>query len=153
MLICKLCPQDFMVATQFFLVHARFSSTIGLMEPTTSNKALVRAISKWPSLKAFARELGAPYQRVQQWLKNGVPAHYCPRIEEMTDGECKCEDLNSTINWAYLRGTQAGPQPHRRATDPTPEPGHCGRQPASPHNILDTVPDGSVVSVIPVTKD
>lgn len=35
--------------------------------------------------------------------------------------------------------------PLRRATDPMPAPGHCGRQPASPHNILDTVPDGAVV--------
>ncbi|MBY0243024.1 MAG: helix-turn-helix domain-containing protein [Burkholderiaceae bacterium] len=119
------------------------------MEPNTPNEALARAISKWPSLKAFAGQLGAPYQRVQQWLKNGVPAAYCPRIEELTGGECKCEDLNNTVNWSYLRGTQASLSHTRRATDLTPDPGRCGRQPASPHNILDTVPDGAVVVPTP----
>lgn len=33
----------------------------------------------------------------------------------------------------------------RRATDPEPPPGHGGRQPASPTNILDTIPAGAVV--------
>lgn len=35
----------------------------------------------------------------------------------------------------------------RRATDPTPSPGHAGRQPASPHLILDTVPSCAVIVV------
>ena len=34
---------------------------------------------------------------------------------------------------------------HRRATDPLPAPGHAGRQPPSPSNILDSVPRHSVV--------
>lgn len=33
----------------------------------------------------------------------------------------------------------------RRATDPAPPPGHAGRQPPSPTNILDTVPRHCVV--------
>lgn len=31
--------------------------------------------------------------------------------------------------------------------------GHGGRQPPSPHNILDTVPENAVVSAIPISKD
>lgn len=94
-----------MVATQIFLVYARFSSRIGFMEPNQTNAALARAIAKWPSLKAFAGELGVPYQTVQQWLKNGVPPTHCPKIERLTDGESLCEDLNPSVDWTYLRGT------------------------------------------------
>jgi len=97
------------VATQIFLVYARFSSTIDCMEPTQPNEALARAIAKYPSLKAFAGELDVPYQTVQQWMKNRVPAEYCPRIEEMTGGESMCEDLNGDVNWTYLRATQKPP--------------------------------------------
>jgi DNA-binding transcriptional regulator YdaS (Cro superfamily) len=96
-----------MVATQIFLVYASFSSTISRMDTNRTNEALSRAIAKWPSLKAFATELEVPYQTVQQWLKNGVPAVYCPRIEKMTEGDSLCEDLNPAIDWTYLRGTSA----------------------------------------------
>ncbi|MEJ7685656.1 MAG: YdaS family helix-turn-helix protein [Variovorax sp.] len=34
---------------------------------------------------ATARELGIDnYQTVQSWVKNGIPARYCPRIENLT---------------------------------------------------------------------
>ena len=75
------------------------------MDTTQPKAALARAISKVPSLKAFAGELGVPYQTVQQWMKNGVPAEHCPRIEELSDGDARCEELNSRVNWTYLRGT------------------------------------------------
>lgn len=35
----------------------------------------------------------------------------------------------------------------RRATDPTPAPGHAGRQPPSTNAIFDTVPAHSVVGI------
>ena len=42
----------------------------------------------------------------------------------------------------------------RRATDPVPAPGHAGRQPPSPTNILDTIPAHSVVlPAIPPSTD
>lgn len=37
----------------------------------------------------------------------------------------------------------------RRATDPTPASGHGGRQPPSPHQILDTVLERAVVTPLP----
>lgn len=97
--------------TQIFLVHASFSSIIEPMDTTQLNEALARAIAKFPSLKAFAGELGVPYQTVQQWMKNGVPAEHCPRIEEISQGAVLCEDLNSRVNWTYLRGTPKPPVP------------------------------------------
>lgn len=83
------------------------------METITPNEALASAIAKYPSLKAFAGELDVPYQTVQQWLKNGVPAEYCPRIEKMTDGDSLCEDLNSRVDWTYIRSTAKLAMPPR----------------------------------------
>lgn len=43
---------------------------------------------------------------------------------------------------------------YSRTTDPLPAPGHAGRQPPSPTNILDTVPTHSVVlPAIPPSLD
>jgi DNA-binding transcriptional regulator YdaS (Cro superfamily) len=92
------------------------------MEPTQPNEALTRAIARYPSLKAFAGAMDVRYQTVQQWLANGVPAEYCPRIEEMTDGDSRCEDLNGKVNWEYLRATQKPIPPkarHRKASPAT----------------------------------
>lgn len=75
------------------------------MKTSRPNKALTSAIAKYPSLKAFASELDVPYQTVQQWMKNGVPADQCPEIEKMTGGAVLCEDLNSRVDWTYLRST------------------------------------------------
>ncbi|MRV72536.1 hypothetical protein GJ700_12530 [Duganella sp. FT92W] len=76
---------------------------------------------------------------VSQWRENGIPNS---RIMFLR--------LARPDVFATLEGRAA---PTRRATDPTPAPGHCGRQPASPHNILDTVPSNAVVSAIPPAKE
>jgi len=73
------------------------------MEKPTPSDALASAISKFPTLKAFADALGVRYQVVQQWLVNGVPAEYCPEIEKLT--EVRCELLNAKVDWAYVRGS------------------------------------------------
>lgn len=64
----------------------------------------MRAISKFPTLKAFADALGVRYQVVQQWQVNGVPAEYCPEIEKLT--HVRCELLNAKVDWAYVRSTE-----------------------------------------------
>jgi DNA-binding transcriptional regulator YdaS (Cro superfamily) len=68
-----------------------------------------KTIKHFTSLSAVARALGlSGYQVVQQWREQGrVPAEYCPRIEELTAGEVRCEELNDRVNWAYLRQTTA----------------------------------------------
>ncbi len=81
------------------------------MKPMQSSKALERAIAKYPSLKAFSNALGVRYQTVQQWLVNGVPVEYCSQIEEVTGGECRCEDLNGRVNWDHLWATYAAREP------------------------------------------
>jgi DNA-binding transcriptional regulator YdaS (Cro superfamily) len=92
------------------------------MEPNKSNEALATAIAKHPSLKAFAGALGVPYQTVQQWMKNGVPAEYCPQIESLTGGDVLCEDLNSRVDWTYLRSTVKPAKPARRRKTATIPP-------------------------------
>jgi DNA-binding transcriptional regulator YdaS (Cro superfamily) len=70
-------------------------------------KALDAAISCFGTLSAFASELGVSYQTVQQWMKNGVPEKWCVEIEKATDGRVRCEQLNSKVDWSYLRSTAA----------------------------------------------
>jgi len=79
---------------------------------TSSQKALSRAIAQYPTLKAFSDALEVRYQVVQQWLVNGVPPEYCPEIEKLT-GE-RCEDLNSKVDWAFVRSNKPR-RPRRRA--------------------------------------
>lgn len=73
---------------------------------TPSQQALSRAIARYPTLKAFSEALDVRYQVVQQWLVNGVPPEYCPKIERLT-GE-RCEDLNAKVDWAYVRSNRPG---------------------------------------------
>jgi DNA-binding transcriptional regulator YdaS (Cro superfamily) len=52
------------------------------------NEALIRAVAKFDTLKAFADALSTPerpvtYQMVQQWMTGSVPAEYCPDVERI----------------------------------------------------------------------
>lgn len=82
-------------------------------------------------------KLGISKSAVSQWRKNGVPKTQMKYLRvahpEIFGGEA----------------VVSPPIPARRATDPAPAPGHGGRQPASPHNILDTVPMRAVVTSLP----
>lgn len=54
--------------------------------------------------KALAELLGVSQGRVWQWLDEGsVPPKYCPDIEVWSNREVTCEELNSTVNWHYVR--------------------------------------------------
>lgn len=51
------------------------------------------------------------YQTVQSWLKNRIPAEYCPLIELRTTERgtpVRCEDLRPDVAWGVLR-EQAAP--------------------------------------------
>lgn len=93
--------------TQKNLVCASFSSTILRMDKSTAQSALRDAVNCFPSLKAFSDEIGVPYQVVQQWRVNGVPAEYCPLIERLTSGRVRSEDLNPRVDWTYIRGSSS----------------------------------------------
>jgi DNA-binding transcriptional regulator YdaS (Cro superfamily) len=66
---------------------------------------LDRTIKYFGTLAGVARALDlSGYQVVQQWIAaNRVPAEHCARIEELTHGEIRCEDLNDRVNWSVLR--------------------------------------------------
>jgi DNA-binding transcriptional regulator YdaS (Cro superfamily) len=84
------------------------------MDKESSKQALAEAVDKYPTLRAFSDAIGVPYQVVQQWRKNGVPAEHCPTIERLAG--VLCERLNSGVDWPYVRSTGQSPQhpPPRR---------------------------------------
>ena len=70
--------------------------------------AAERAIELLGGPVAAARRLDIErYQTVQSWLRNRVPAEYCPLIERATDGKVRCEELRPDVAWDVLR-MQAG---------------------------------------------
>lgn len=64
-------------------------------------------------MRAAARLGVERYQTVQSWLRNRVPAEYCPLIERETGGQVRCEDLRDDIAWGVLR-EQAAPESEPR---------------------------------------
>ena len=54
-------------------------------------------------VSALARRLGRSPAVVQQWIKNRVPAEYCPAIEAVTG--VRCEELRPDVQWGVLRNT------------------------------------------------
>lgn len=70
---------------------------------------LDKTIKHFGGLSAVARALGlSGYQVVQQWVSaSRVPAEHCTRIEELTNGAIRCEELNDRVNWAVVRNSSA----------------------------------------------
>ena len=71
------------------------------MEKMTKNEGLLEAIAQYRTLKAFSAALDVKYQVVQQWLINGVPPEYCPKIEKLT--RVRSESLNDRVDWKFIR--------------------------------------------------
>lgn len=66
--------------------------------------ALKRAFEELGGVVNAASVLGVPdgrYQTLQSWVRNRVPAEYCPLIEQKTG--VKCEELRPDVAWAVLR--------------------------------------------------
>lgn len=56
--------------------------------------------------RELAKAMGVTPGRVTQWLTTDrIVADYCPRIERLTNGQVRCEELRPDVDWAYLRGT------------------------------------------------
>ena len=76
-------------------------------------QALISAVTKAGGKTALMRLLNERGWEIQshnvigQWVLNGVPAKYCPDIEELT--EVPCEQLCPDVKWGLVRD--------RRATD------------------------------------
>jgi DNA-binding transcriptional regulator YdaS (Cro superfamily) len=99
----------------------------------------------------LAKAIGAHAPDLSRWAKGTrkIPVEHAALIEQATGGLVTRKEMFPN-DWDKIWPELAAPK-SRRATDPTPEPGHAGRQPPSPHNMLDTVPDRA--AVIPVAKD
>lgn len=66
---------------------------------------LNKAIALAGSMTSLAAALGVTKGVVFQWKQRGqVPAEYCPTIERLFPSKVICEELNSKVDWAYLRG-------------------------------------------------
>lgn len=64
-----------------------------------------KAIAQLGGQTATARIFGVSPQATQQWSAQGrVPADYCPRIEHLTAGAVRCEELNDRVEWELIRG-------------------------------------------------
>jgi len=78
-------------------------------KPTPAQKAAAKAIAVLGGPVQAARLLNVKdhrYQTVQSWIRNQVPAEYCPLIEKVTasKGEpIRCEQLRPDVAWGVLR--------------------------------------------------
>ena len=112
----------------------------------TPEQALENAISKAGSMQALGDHLGVTKGAVGQWKLPGrqVPATHCRAIEVLTGGTSRCEDLRPDVF------ASQSPSVLRSCTESLDScSGHAGRQLPSSTNILDTVPERSVVGVDP----
>lgn len=78
--------------------------------------ALSKAIDLLGGVVATATALGVSKAVVSNWKKRGVPAEHCPTLERLTDGQVRCEQLNQSIDWAYLRQTDLHPESAKEPT-------------------------------------
>ena len=75
---------------------------------TPPQEAAERAIEVLGGQVSAARILvkDGRHQTIQSWLKNRVPADYCPLIERETAAlgkTVRCEELRPDIEWSVLR--------------------------------------------------
>ncbi len=65
---------------------------------------LKEVIKRAGGATSLARHFGISPVSVYEWIASGqVPADRCPEIERLTGGDVRCEELNSRIDWTYLR--------------------------------------------------
>lgn len=64
------------------------------------------------SQAALASALNVTKAAVNQWKLPGrrTPAEHCPKIEQLTGGRVRCEELRPDVEWGVLR-EQAAPDP------------------------------------------
>jgi DNA-binding transcriptional regulator YdaS (Cro superfamily) len=70
------------------------------MEQSSGIEALGRAVEIFKTQVAFARAIGVPQSRVSEVLKGegrGIPAEWCPKIEEATQGRVVRSELRPDL--------------------------------------------------------
>lgn len=79
-----------------------------------------RAAKHLGSQRILATMIGVTPGAVSQWKTAGVPVEHCPRIERLTDGAVRCEEMRPEVDWAYLRATDCA-LPKVGASDTAPD--------------------------------
>lgn len=70
----------------------------------TMTTNLKETLEKAGGIAAIATLFGISPVSVYEWVSRGrVPADKCPVIERFCNRQVLCEDLNSSVDWAYLR--------------------------------------------------
>lgn len=75
------------------------------MDMKTQTSGIRKACEYVGGVSALAQRLDITSSAVSQWV-NGlrrVPAEQCPKIERITAGKVRCENLRPDIEWAVLR--------------------------------------------------
>jgi DNA-binding transcriptional regulator YdaS (Cro superfamily) len=66
-----------------------------------------KAIEQQGGLTALGASLGVSKGVVYQWKQRGqVPPPFCPEIEKLTCGSIRCEELNDSVDWAFVRNSR-----------------------------------------------
>lgn len=55
----------------------------------------------------LAKQLGVTQPTCWIYVKKSVPAHQCPRIEELTAGVVTCEEMRPDVRWDVVRAKSA----------------------------------------------
>jgi DNA-binding transcriptional regulator YdaS (Cro superfamily) len=76
---------------------------------------ILKAIQQQGGPTKLGAALGVSKGVINWWKVRGqVPPAFCPEVEKLCCGSVRCEELNDTVDWAYLRGTK---KHNRRSTD------------------------------------
>jgi len=70
---------------------------------------LERAIAHVGTLRKFCDLLEVSRYTVTGWRNQKwvMPAHHCVKVEKITDGQVRCEELRPDVDWQYLRESEA----------------------------------------------
>ncbi|WP_059413429.1 helix-turn-helix domain-containing protein [Cupriavidus basilensis] len=84
------------------------------MRTNVHSDELRRAIDEVGGAVAVATLLDVSRHAVYDYIRRGrVPPEHCPTIERYTSGRVRCERLNPSVDWAYLRAHAAPVMPEQ----------------------------------------
>lgn len=67
-------------------------------------KTLKQSLDTAGGVAAIASHFGISPVSIYEWIKRGyAPPDKCVEIEKLSGGLVLCEDLNSNVDWSYLR--------------------------------------------------
>ena len=67
---------------------------------------LKEAIARAGGAVLVASWLGVTRSAIYDFIRRGkVPPEHCPVIEKNSNGAVRCEELNDSVDWAYIRAT------------------------------------------------